>query len=52
MAYRITMGLRPGEPDWKHQLNDFIATHQKEIDAILLDYGVPLLDEHDNLIGH
>lgn len=51
MAYRITMGLRPREPDWKHQLNDFIAENQDEIDAILLDFGVPLLDENDHLIG-
>ncbi len=50
MAYRITMGIRPNEPDWKHQLNDLIAKHQAEINALLMDFGVPLLDEHDNLI--
>ncbi len=47
MAYRITFGIRPGEPDWKHRLNDFIAANQSEINRILLDYGVPLLDEKD-----
>jgi quinoprotein dehydrogenase-associated probable ABC transporter substrate-binding protein len=50
MAYRITMGIRHGETDWKHQLNQFIETHQKEINAILLDYGVPLVDEKDRPI--
>lgn len=50
MAYRITMGIRPDEPDWKHQLNDLIAANQDEINAILLEYGVPLLDEKDHLI--
>lgn len=50
MTYRITMGIRPNEPDWKHQLNDLIAANQDEINAILLDYGVPLLDEQDNPI--
>ncbi len=50
MSFRITMGIRPNEPDWKHQLNEFIATHQDEINAILLDYGVTLLDEQDQLI--
>ena len=50
MAYRITMGIRPNEPDWKHQLNDFIAKNQDEINRILLDFGVPLLDEKDQLI--
>lgn len=51
MAYRITMGIRPGETEWKHQINRFISEHQKEINAILLDYGVPLLDEKDRLIS-
>ncbi len=50
MSYRITMGLRPLEPDWKHQLNDFIKDNQAEIDKILFDFGVPLLDEKDQLI--
>jgi quinoprotein dehydrogenase-associated probable ABC transporter substrate-binding protein len=51
MAFRIIIGVRPGEIDWKHQLNAFIETHQKEINAILLDYGVPLVDEKDRLIA-
>ncbi len=50
MAYRITMGIRPNEPEWKHQLNDLIAAYQDDINAILLGYGVPLLDEQDHLI--
>ncbi len=52
MSYRITMGLRPREPDWKHQLNDFIKENQPEIDKILIDFGVPLLDENDQLIKY
>jgi ABC-type amino acid transport substrate-binding protein len=51
MAFRIIMGVRPGEIDWKHQLNAFIETHQKEINAILMDFGVPLVDEKDRLIA-
>lgn len=51
MVYRITLGIRPREPDWKHRLNDLIAAHQDEINAILLDYGVPILDESDHMIG-
>lgn len=50
MAFRITFGVRQTEIDWKHQLNDFISENQDEINRILLEYGVPLLDEHDNLI--
>ena len=50
MAYRITFGIRKGEPDWKHKLNDLIAANQSEINAILLEFGVPLLTEQDELI--
>ena len=45
MVYRITMGVRPTEQDWKRQLNRLIRKHQDEIDAILRDYGVPLFDK-------
>jgi quinoprotein dehydrogenase-associated probable ABC transporter substrate-binding protein len=45
LDFRIAMGLRRNEPEWKQVLNDFIAKHQAEIQAILLQYGVPLLDE-------
>jgi quinoprotein dehydrogenase-associated probable ABC transporter substrate-binding protein len=50
MAFRITMGIRSGEPDWKHELNDLIAASQNEINAILLDFGVPMLTESDQRI--
>ena len=45
MDYRITMGIRFNEPEWKRELNALIRRKQPEINAILLDYGVPLLDE-------
>ena len=51
MDYRITMGLRFNEPDWKHRLNDIIKSRQADIDAILNDYGVPLLDAQGKLIA-
>ena len=50
MAFRITFGVRHGELEWKHRLNDFIAKRRPEINKILLDFGVPLLDEHDQRI--
>ena len=50
MAYRITFGVRPLEDEWKRQLNGLIAKRQGDIDAILLQFGVPLLDEQSNLI--
>ncbi|HSP57701.1 MAG TPA: quinoprotein dehydrogenase-associated putative ABC transporter substrate-binding protein [Halomonas sp.] len=50
LDYRITMGIRQGEPYWKDTLNDFIERRQDEINAILVDYGIPLLDRHGELI--
>ena len=43
MAYRITFGVRNLENDWKHQLNELIAKLQGDIDALLLQFGVPML---------
>jgi quinoprotein dehydrogenase-associated probable ABC transporter substrate-binding protein len=50
LDFRITMGLRFNEPEWKHQLNELIEKKQPEINAILLDYGVPLLDDQGQAI--
>jgi len=50
LAYRIGMGVRPADQNWKRQLNRLIQENQPEINKILLDYGVPLLDENDRPI--
>lgn len=50
MTYRITMGVRPSDQEWKRTLNDLIRDNQDALDAILLEYGVPLLDENDQPI--
>jgi hypothetical protein len=50
MAYRITFGVRPSDDDWKRELNQLIAKLQGKFDRVLLDYGVPLLDEQDHPI--
>ncbi len=49
-AYRITFGVRPHDQEWKRELNKLIPRIQPRINAILLEYGVPLLDEQDMLI--
>lgn len=46
LFFRITMGVRAGETEWKHQLNSLIRRNQKEIDAILREAGVPLVDDY------
>ena len=50
MAFRITMGTRPSDQNWKRLLNKAIAENQTQIDNILLSFGIPLLDEKDKLI--
>ena len=50
LEYRITMGVRANETAWKHEINDVIAKRQGDIDKILLDYGVPIIDEDNKLI--
>jgi quinoprotein dehydrogenase-associated probable ABC transporter substrate-binding protein len=50
MMYRITMGVRPSDQEWKRQLNKVIRENQAEINKILLQYGVPLIDEEDRPI--
>ena len=50
MAYRITMGVRPSDQEWKRTLNKFIKDNQAKINRILLEYNVPLIDERDRAI--
>jgi len=49
-TFRITMGVRASDQQWKRTLNQAIQDYQGEIDEILLSYGVPLLDEQDRPI--
>jgi quinoprotein dehydrogenase-associated probable ABC transporter substrate-binding protein len=51
MTFRITMGVRPADQEWKRTLNRVIAANQSEINDILLSYGVPLLNEQDRPIA-
>jgi quinoprotein dehydrogenase-associated probable ABC transporter substrate-binding protein len=47
MVYRIAMGVRASDQQWKRQLNQTIRDNQAAINHILLGYGVPLLDENN-----
>jgi quinoprotein dehydrogenase-associated probable ABC transporter substrate-binding protein len=51
LIYHITMGVRASDQNWKRQLNQLIAANQTEINKILLDYSIPILDEHDHPIA-
>jgi quinoprotein dehydrogenase-associated probable ABC transporter substrate-binding protein len=50
LEYRMTMGVRASDVGWKRQLNEIIKKRQGDIDAVLLEYGVPLIDEDNKLI--
>lgn len=50
MAYRIAMGVRLGENDWKRSLNIILRKRKSDIDAVLRKFDVPLLsDEQEKL---
>jgi len=51
LAYRITLAVRPADQEFKRLLNRLIQENQGEINKVLLDYGVPILDEKDQLIA-
>ena len=46
LVYHIAMGVRPSDQNWKRQLNKLIAENHSAINQVLLDFGVPLLDEN------
>ena len=49
MDFRITMGVRGQEPEWRRRVNAVIRDKQGEIDGILREYGVPQLDAQGRL---
>jgi quinoprotein dehydrogenase-associated probable ABC transporter substrate-binding protein len=51
LVYRVGMGVRPADQNWKRQLNRLIQENQPAINKVLLDFGVPLLDENDQPIS-
>jgi hypothetical protein len=47
MAYRIGMGVRQSDQEWKRTLSRLIKENQAEINTLLMSYNVPILDESD-----
>ena len=43
--YAIAMGVRYGEKQWKEQVESLIDASRSEIQAILREFGVPLVEE-------
>ena len=50
LSYRIAMGVRAADQNWKRQLSRLIQENQPEINRILIGFGVPLLDEKNQPI--
>ena len=50
MDYYIAMGVRPGETNWKREIDTLLAENKEAIQAILRDYHIPQLDVQGNLI--
>jgi quinoprotein dehydrogenase-associated probable ABC transporter substrate-binding protein len=42
--YQIAMGVRYGEREWKQQVEGLIESNRSQIQAILKEYGVPIVD--------
>jgi quinoprotein dehydrogenase-associated probable ABC transporter substrate-binding protein len=51
LVYRIGMGVRRADQNWKRLLNRLIQENQSEINKILVEYGVPLLDENNRPVA-
>jgi mxaJ protein len=43
--YQMAMGVRYGEREWKQQIEGLIESRRPEIQAILREFGVPVVDE-------
>jgi quinoprotein dehydrogenase-associated probable ABC transporter substrate-binding protein len=50
MDFRISMGVRRGDQDWKRTLNRLIAENRDGINKILIEYCVPIVDEEGKAI--
>ena len=42
--YQMAMGVRYGEREWKQKIEGLLESQQAEIQAILKEFGVPLVD--------
>ncbi|KQQ27087.1 methanol oxidase [Methylobacterium sp. Leaf123] len=47
LTFRVAMGVRHNENDWKRSLNAVLRKRKADIEAVLRDYEVPLLAEED-----
>lgn len=51
LDFRIAMGVRPGEPEWRRRINGALEKHRAEVNQVLESYDVPLLDEQGHPVA-
>ena len=52
LDFHIAMGVRAGETEWRRRINQALHTTQDRITKILVDYGIPLLDEQNHPVAN
>ena len=50
LMFRIGMGVRTSDQEWKRTLNRLIMENQAEINKLLISYNIPILDESNTPI--
>lgn len=50
LTFRIALGVRMEENDWKRTLNTILRKRRTDIEAVLRAYDVPLLEEEGNTL--
>lgn len=48
LTFRVSMGVRQDETEWKRRLNNALRKRKDDIEKVLRDYHVPLLEEEEN----
>ncbi len=48
LTFRVSMGVRQGEDDWKRKINTVLRKRKDDIEKVLREYDVPLLAEEEN----
>ncbi|MCC0806607.1 quinoprotein dehydrogenase-associated putative ABC transporter substrate-binding protein [Methylobacterium sp. W2] len=48
LTFRIAMGVRMEENDWKRSLNTILRKRRADIEKVLREYDVPLLEDEGN----
>lgn len=50
LDYRISMGVRANEPEWRRRINQAIGRQQAQITKVLTEFGIPLLNEQNQAV--